>query len=89
MIKTDLGRSLPKMFLMFAQLFSCFIKSPKEGCQTTLYCCLEESIKDDTGKYYDKCAAKTPKDFCLDEEDQERLWSLSQDLMGLTKKNHD
>ena len=82
---SELGRNLPKAILMIAKLFSCLIKSPKHGTQTTLYCCLDESIEKESGKYYDNCASKEPKDKCLNEEDQERLWSLSQDLVGLKK----
>ena len=63
-----------------------FFKTPEQGCQTTLYCCLEPSIENDSGKYYDNCKEKQPNRKALVEEDQKRLWELSEMMVGLVRK---
>lgn len=55
-IRTELGRhfwpTLPlwKRFVYTPLVF--FIKSPKEGAQTTIYCAVEESLQNESGLYY-------------------------------------
>lgn len=55
-IRTELGRhlwpSMPlwKRFVYKPLIF--FIKSPKEGAQTTIYCAVEESLQNESGLYY-------------------------------------
>jgi len=54
-----------------------------QGSQTTLYCCLEESIKDQSGLYYSNCREKRPSAKARNDEDAKRLWELSEKLVGL------
>jgi retinol dehydrogenase-12 len=62
----------------------CFIKTPLQGTQTTIYCCLEESIQDHSGRYYSDCKETTAASAARSEEDAKRLWELSEKLVGLT-----
>jgi hypothetical protein len=55
-------------------------RTPVEGAQTILYCCLEESIKHRTGGYYCTLAEKKPSQYALMESDQKKLWDLSKEL---------
>lgn len=53
-INTELARHVSKNLLWKVALgvFKPFIKTPVEGAQTTIYCAVEESIANETGKYY-------------------------------------
>jgi retinol dehydrogenase-12 len=59
------------------------VKTPESGAQTSLYCCLEESIAEDSGKYYSDCREKTPSAQAQNMEDAKRLWDLSEKLTNL------
>jgi hypothetical protein len=62
----------------------CFLKTPLQGAQTTIYCCLEESIQNHSGRYYSDCKEKMAASTTMSEEDAKRLWELSEKLVGLT-----
>jgi retinol dehydrogenase-12 len=55
-------------------------RTPVQGAQTILYCCLEESIKHKTGGYYCTLAEKRPSKYAMIETDQKKLWDLSEEL---------
>ncbi|CAG2176467.1 unnamed protein product [Oppiella nova] len=56
---------------------------PEMGCQTTLYCALEESLDRETGLYYNNCREEKLWDNGSDDKSAERLWNLSCDLVHL------
>ena len=75
-------------------LFNCcftlmgfFIKTPFHGAQTTLYCALEPSLENESGKYYSDCRQKTPSRNARNEQDQKRFWDLSEEIVGLKHDN--
>ena len=53
------------------------------GAQTSLYCALETSLENQSGRYYADCREKNPSEKALREEDQKRLWEMSEELTGL------
>ncbi len=56
---------------------------PSQGAQTTLYCCLEDKISGDSGRYYSDCREKRPSARARSEADQARLWEVSERMVGL------
>ena len=56
-------------------------KTPFYGAQTTIYCSLAEDLG--TGKYFDNCKEEKIHSAALSLPDQERLWDLSEKLVGL------
>jgi hypothetical protein len=56
------------------------MRTPTQGAQTILYCCLEESIKHKTGGYYCTLSEKKTSKFAMIESDQKKLWDLSEEL---------
>ncbi len=73
-----------KIFEPFARFFKwAFLLTPREGAQTSLYCCLEESIANESGKYYSGCKEAQPSSKANIVEDQKRLWEVSERLVGL------
>ena len=56
-IDTELGRHMQEKwyFRIIYPVMRVFIKTPLQGAQTQLYCCLEESIADHSGRYVVLC----------------------------------
>ncbi|XP_029952163.1 retinol dehydrogenase 13-like [Salarias fasciatus] len=86
-IRTELGRHFwPTIPLWRRVVFTpliYLIKTPTEGAQTTIYCAVEESLKDESGLYYSDCAPKTAAPQALDDEAAKKLWDLSASMVGL------
>ncbi|KAM3608791.1 uncharacterized protein V6R79_004796 [Siganus canaliculatus] len=87
-IRTELGRHFwPQIPLWKRVVYTplmFFIKSPKEGAQTTIYCAVEESLQNESGLYYSDCSPKTAAPQGLDDEAAKKLWDVSASMVGLT-----
>ena len=70
-------------FRLANALYGYVAKTPFYGTQTTLYCALSEDLSDASGRYYSDCKEKSAKLSALNVEDQERLWALSKEMVGL------
>ncbi|XP_063231591.1 retinol dehydrogenase 13-like isoform X2 [Bacillus rossius redtenbacheri] len=55
-----------------------FIKSPKQGAQTSLYAALDESLQKVSGKYFSDCAEKEPAPQATDDSMAQWLWKVSE-----------
>ena len=87
LVNTDLTRHV-KNDLFYRYLHGCqsyIYSSPFHGAQTTLFCCLEEKLTNQTGRYYAYCKEKAMsyQAECIDS--QERLWAISANMVGLHK----
>ena len=69
--------------------------SPELGCQTTLYCALDEKLANESGHYYANCTKFTNSSFAItsylankavDDETAEKLWDLSCEFVKLEDK---
>lgn len=86
-IDTDLSRHfmarLPAFLVKHVQpLMKYFIKTPEQGAQTTLHCCIDERLAGQTGKYYSDCAEVVPSKQALDDDAAKKLWSVSEEVVG-------
>ena len=83
----DSSHFLSYLFYVWLYQFSgFFIKTPRHGAQTTLYCCLEDKLEAETGLYYADVGSSEASKFGLIEENRKALWDLSEKLtetMGL------
>lgn len=84
-IRTELTRHWEKnqLWKMVFSILKYFIKTPVEGAQTTIYCAVEESLANQTGKYYSDCAEKIPSKAAQDDATAKKLWELSEKMVGL------
>ncbi|KAN0102084.1 NAD(P)-binding protein [Hyaloscypha variabilis] len=59
-------------------------KTMQQGCSTTLVAALDPSIEGDSGAYLDDgdVAVNRPPEYLSFPENEERLWKLSEDLVG-------
>ena len=46
----------------------------RTGAQPTIYCAVEESLENVTGKFYNNCHEAVPNKLALDEDLARRLW---------------
>jgi retinol dehydrogenase-12 len=87
-VRTELGRHIedmvgPLKHLLWPSIYY-FSKSSEEGAQTSIYCAVDESLSTESGKYYADCAEKEPQPLAKDPKLAERLWTLSEEAVGLT-----
>lgn len=86
-IRTELGRHFWPTLSMWKRVvftpLTFLIKTPTQGAQTTIYCAVEESLKDESGLYYSDCALKTAAPQGLDDEAAKKLWDVSASMVGL------
>ena len=63
-----------------------FGKTPAEGAQTTIYCCVDENLKNDpklNGQYFVDCKKVDLFPWLIDDRKQKILWNVSRKLVKL------
>ncbi|XP_054152563.1 retinol dehydrogenase 11-like [Oppia nitens] len=79
-VKTELQKYAFSNDIMRNMLFL----TPEMGCQTTLYCTLEESLDNESGFYYDNCKREDSFVKHADNmDDAKMLWQLSCELVDI------
>jgi NAD(P)-dependent dehydrogenase (short-subunit alcohol dehydrogenase family) len=61
-----------------------FFLSPAQGARTSIYLSSSPEVEGVTGKYFVKCKATEPKPRAQDANAARRLWSVSEELVGLS-----
>jgi NAD(P)-dependent dehydrogenase (short-subunit alcohol dehydrogenase family) len=79
-VATELAREYPKMVMKIVNLF---MLTPAQGAETSLFLATSPTVATVTGKYFEKSREKKPAALALDLTAQDRLWSLSEKLLGL------
>ena len=59
-----------------------FFRDPFKGAETSLYLCTSAAVAEVTGAYFDNCKQVAPKPWAEDDNAAERLWALSEELVG-------
>jgi NAD(P)-dependent dehydrogenase (short-subunit alcohol dehydrogenase family) len=78
-----------KGFLAFGiKISGPFFLSPAQGARTSIYLASSPEVDGVTGEYFVKCKAVQPKRWARDAEAAERLWRVSEELVGLTSTSH-
>ncbi|XP_064600291.1 retinol dehydrogenase 13-like isoform X2 [Liolophura sinensis] len=88
-VKTELGRhmSISKSYLSWIFLGPpswLLMKTPKQGAQTTLFCALDPSLENVSGKYFSDCKEKEVAPEATDPAVAARLWAISEKWTRLT-----
>ena len=86
-VRTELGRYMfdgkpimQALFMTFAYpIMLIFTKSPLQGTQTSLHCCLMPFDQLQSGKYYSDCAVKKETISDKWEAEAKKLWEFSED----------
>ncbi len=61
-----------------------FFLSPAQGARTSVFLASSPQVEGVSGKYFAKCEEKQPRKWAQDPEAAERLWQVSEDLVGLS-----
>ena len=64
-------------------LITLFGKTIEQGAQTTIHLAVSEEVEGVTGLYFDNCKPKEPTKAAQDDEDANKLWKVSADLVRL------
>ncbi|XP_013888467.1 retinol dehydrogenase 12 [Austrofundulus limnaeus] len=86
-IRTELMRHVSGWFPLIGALLRLpgllMMKTPWQGCQTTLFCAVMPGLEDRSGCYFSDCAEKEAAPEGRDDEAARRLWEESSRLVGL------
>ena len=63
--------------IVFNVILAPFIKDPKSGAQTTIFCAVDESLEEVTGQYFVDCKEASVSEGGKSMEDAKRLWNES------------
>ncbi|TRY86823.1 hypothetical protein DNTS_020541 [Danionella cerebrum] len=81
-VRSELVRHSTIMSLLFA-LFSMFLKSPREGAQTSIYCAVAEELQSISGQHFSDCAPAFVAPQGRSPETARKLWDASCDVLGI------
>uniref|UniRef100_A0A3B3ZBL9 NADP-retinol dehydrogenase n=2 Tax=Periophthalmus magnuspinnatus TaxID=409849 RepID=A0A3B3ZBL9_9GOBI len=81
-VNSDLTRHSTVMMILFT-VFSMFLKTPREGAQTSIYCAVAEELHAISGKHFSDCAPAFVAPQGRSEETARRLWEASCELLGI------
>ncbi|KAL6109891.1 uncharacterized protein ACO6RY_12934 [Pungitius sinensis] len=86
-IRTELGRHVEGWFPMLGALLRLpsllLMKTPTQGCQTTVYCAVTPGLEGQSGGYFSDCAEKEAAPEGRDDFAARKLWEESARLVGL------
>nr|XP_040020360.1 LOW QUALITY PROTEIN: retinol dehydrogenase 13 [Gasterosteus aculeatus aculeatus] len=86
-IRTELGRHVEGWFPMLGALLRLpsllLMKTPTQGCQTTVYCAVTPGLEGQSGRYFSDCAEKEAAPEGRDDFAARKLWEESARLVGL------
>jgi NAD(P)-dependent dehydrogenase (short-subunit alcohol dehydrogenase family) len=81
-VATDLTRQYPKALVAVWQLF---LLTPAQGATCSVHVASAPELAGVTGEYFEKSRIKRASAAALDEAAQERLWTITEDLLGRAK----
>jgi hypothetical protein len=59
-------------------------KTPKQGAQTPIYCCVAASDELEAGGFYSECKLQPLQPWLVDSRKETKLFELSDQLLGIT-----
>ncbi|CAN9501955.1 unnamed protein product [Ophioblennius macclurei] len=81
-VNSDLTRHSTLMTIFFT-VFSIFLKTPREGAQTSVYCAVAEELDSISGQHFSDCAPAFVAPQGRSEETARRLWEVSCELLSI------
>uniref|UniRef100_A0A3P8SZY2 Si:dkey-23o4.6 n=1 Tax=Amphiprion percula TaxID=161767 RepID=A0A3P8SZY2_AMPPE len=86
-IRTELGRHVEGWFPLLGALLRLpsllLMKTPWQGCQTTVFCAVTPGLEERSGRYFSDCAEKETAPEGRDDVAAKKLWEESARLVGL------
>lgn len=82
-VRTSFGRDIPPLGRSIFRVVSWFARSPEKGAETLVYLAASPQVQGASGGYYFDCKPTAPSAAAQDEGAAERLWSVSEGLVGI------
>jgi NAD(P)-dependent dehydrogenase (short-subunit alcohol dehydrogenase family) len=86
-VATNFGKGEGAIWRAFFTLIAPFERSPEQGARTAVYLASSPEVTDMSGEYFVDSKMARSSDASHDAAAQERLWTLSQQLTGLSKSD--
>ncbi|XP_072387738.1 retinol dehydrogenase 14 isoform X2 [Diabrotica undecimpunctata] len=84
MIDSGIWRNVPIPLSWGLKLIiKCFFKTPKQGCQTSVFLACSEEVKNVSGRYFRDCSEKSLSSGARDVSKARKLWELSETFVNL------
>lgn len=83
-VQTDLWQHLNGPQRCVMKMVSPFTKNPAQGAQTSIYCAVEPSLENESGRYYSDCARANCSAKAQDDNMAQKLWELSCEKLNIT-----
>ncbi|MCL4104457.1 UNVERIFIED_CONTAM: hypothetical protein GTU68_047419 [Idotea baltica] len=81
-VATGLGTQNGLMGKVLPLLLRPFFRTPEKGAQSSIYACVSPELDGTSGKYYYNCKETKPKAWARDIGAAQRLWKVSEDMVG-------
>ena len=81
-VATALARDYPQPLI---KLLNLVLLSPEDGARTSIHLASAPELATVSGAYFEKCRETRPADRALDRASQDRLWKLSERLVGVSR----
>uniref|UniRef100_A0A3P9JU72 NADP-retinol dehydrogenase n=1 Tax=Oryzias latipes TaxID=8090 RepID=A0A3P9JU72_ORYLA len=81
-VNSDLTRHSTIMTILFS-VFSVFLKTPREGAQTSIYCATAEELHSISGKHFSDCSPAFVAPQGRSSETARKLWDVSCEQLGI------
>ncbi|MCP4501144.1 MAG: SDR family NAD(P)-dependent oxidoreductase [Deltaproteobacteria bacterium] len=78
-VATDVWRRIPSFLSWILKLF---MISADEGAKTSVYCCTDEGLASESGKYYQKNAVCEPNFHGHDDDLMQELWDKTENWLA-------
>ncbi|CAL7949212.1 unnamed protein product [Xylocopa violacea] len=86
-VSTNLARHVDRTIFRGAEsmwkIVTPFVKTAKQGSQTSIYCAVDDKVGNESGLYYDNCKAVRPSARARNPELAKKLWKYSCEVLGL------
>ncbi|MEM6832000.1 MAG: SDR family oxidoreductase [Pseudomonadota bacterium] len=83
-VRTAFTRDIKGWFKIFIKVISLRFLSPDQGAACGVYLATAPSLENANGNYFIDCKPIAPSDYALNDQIAERLWTLSEQMTGLT-----
>lgn len=87
-VRTNLIQSNPWYYRVIWTIINPFLVSPKKGADTALYLATSSKVAEISGKYFVNRKPVRPSELADDYDTAARLWKISEELTGNSKKNN-
>jgi retinol dehydrogenase 12 len=82
-VRTHFGRDLSPMARSVFNVVARFARSPEKGAETIVYLAAAPQVQGASGGYYFDCRPTQPSPAAEDDGAAERLWRVSEELVGI------